>query len=443
MAGIALGAACDVYQHIGFLDSAEMTARYLLALADSSQYTRLQYKALTVLGSVEAERKHYGQAITYYDRAIPFAHKFGTKNSLINCFCAMGEIKYELKEYKSGLEYFQQAYNLGSEFNQPILNHFCAKAYGKTLHQAGYHKQAGEILSSYIEYQDSVLLKENKEVIAGLEARYQSAQKDIDLAKQEVVIESRTRQRNSYIFALIIAGLFAWFLYDRFRKNQRISAEKIENMEKVQKIMVLNSMLQGQEDERRRIARDLHDGLGTLLAATRMQIQNVERELKKLGEIDLADKAQKLIDNACKEVRRISHDMMPGALEEMGLIAAVEDLIDDVRAQREIIYNLQLPDLELRLDKQKAINIYRIIQEVLQNIIKHAQANIVEISISEVEDHIVIDISDDGLGFEPEAIAEGGIGLSNINSRIRYLGGTMKLDSQPGEGSHYAFIIPV
>ena len=181
-------------------------------------------------------------------------------------------------------------------------------------------------LTSYYHIKDSLENNELRSKISELDVKYESSKKDNEIANQQLQINNSTSQRNLAIFGgLAILGL-AGFLFYRNRKNQHLAKAKIDNLQKQQKLLALDYMVQGQEEERKRIAQDLHDGLGGLLASARIQIQKVEKEMQKLGQMQLLSKAESMIDNAHQEVRRISHDMMPGALMDLGLIDAVEDL---------------------------------------------------------------------------------------------------------------------
>ena len=308
-------------------------------------------------------------------------------------------------------------------------------------------KKEGNIDSALIYHEkftvvrDSLIFAESHDQLQELQARYESTKKDQEITEQNLVINKRTSQRNLLISVLILIALLTWFLLYRNRIKNKLQTEKIDNLQRQQKILVMDSMLQGQEEERKRIAQDLHDGLGTLLAAARMQMQNVQRELDKLGNLRLVDKTEKLIDHACKEVRRISHDMMPSALADLGLVAAIEDLVDDIRLQQELIFHLDLPEENVDVDNGTALHIYRIIQEILQNIVKHAQANIVELTLTKSLDGFHLQIADDGVGFRPEEIKQG-LGLSSLRSRVSYLNGSINLDTDRGSGCEYRIMIP-
>ena len=441
LAGIALSGIVNVNVDVDQLDSALMYAQHLLKLADSLKSSHLLLNAHSNLGVIHNNLGDYRQAIKYYSKAQSHAVKYGSKIDLANCWCSLGRAYAHLSILDSAAHYFEKSYDVYEGDNMALMHQFCSKEYADVLYRAGQVAKSAELLFQYVDYQDSVLAKENKEVIAGLEKKYQASRKDAEIAQQELTLEKRTSQRNLYLLGLMGAVGLIGFLVYRYRQSRKLQSEKIQNLEKYQRILAMDSVMQGQEEERKRIAQDLHDGLGTLLAAARMQMQSIQREVDKLGELKLVDKTEQLIDHACKEVRRISHDMMPSALVDLGFVAAIQDLVDDIKLQQQLLFKLNLPEEQIHLDNTTSLHLYRVTQEILQNIIKHANANIVELAIEVKSDIISLRISDDGLGFDPKKI-NAGLGLSSIRSRISYLKGSLAFDSKPGSGCSYNVTIP-
>jgi len=302
---------------------------------------------------------------------------------------------------------------------------------------SGDHEAAYSLLMVHDSLDNANWNENTRREIIEYEAKYEAAQKDL-------TIERSKSQRNlAYLLTAGLLSIAGFFLY-RYRKNQKLTSAKIENLEKQQKLMALDYMVQGQEEERRRIAQDLHDGLGGLLASARLQIQKVEKEIQKLGQMKLLTKAESMIDDAHMEVRRISHDMMPGALMDLGLVDAVEDLVEKTNLNSQVKISLTVPTERLVLDDKISINLYRAIQELINNTVKHASAEKVQLEISKYERGISIKYEDDGVGFDYDAAKRnGGIGLESVESRVSYLGGTCVVSSQIGNGSRYKIEIPM
>jgi len=204
-------------------------------------------------------------------------------------------------------------------------------------------------------------------------------------------------------------------------------------------------MVQGQEEERKRIAQDLHDGLGGLLTSARLQMQNIQREIDKISQLNLINKAEELVGNAYAEVRRISHDMMPGALVDLGLFAAIEDLVDEMNEQSNIKVTTQWFTKDSGIIDKKKVVIYRIVQEALNNSLKHSQASHIHVEMTQNKNAYNLTIEDDGIGFDYEALKQKskGIGLQSLQSRVDYLNGEIQFQTAVGKGTQIDILIPL
>ncbi len=320
-----------------------------------------------------------------------------------------------------------------------------------TIHKAeGDLERALEYHEQFMAVRDSLVFAQSNHQLQELEARYQLAAKDARLASQELEITRRTGQRNLYFgIVLGLLALGAFFLYRQRQKAIRmqdqvaLQHEQIENLKKQQQIIALDHLLQGQEDERKRIAQDLHDGLGGLLSTVQVRIRHMLGSNPDQTNSSSLHQSEKLIDEACQEVRRIAHDMMPGALIKIGLIAAISDLIDTYAQSTRIDFHFTAPVDELEISDRQSIGIYRIIQEILHNTVKYARCSRFDLSIEMDDGQIRIRAADDGLGFDPEQVRwKKGLGIQGIEGRVDRLGGSLLLTTQPGRGVKYEIQIP-
>ena len=215
-------------------------------------------------------------------------------------------------------------------------------------------------------------------------------------------------------------------------------------IEKERETQILRAMVSGEEQERRRIARDLHDGLGANLATVKMRINAVRNSIPRIQEQESYNKAEELVDEACENIREISHNMMPGSLNRYGLEVALQDMCEAIQDSNEIDLAFIPFGLDKIVDEAVEINIYRIVQELLKNIVKHADAKegIVQLTLEDNKLHIVVE--DDGKGFDMEStnVFEG-IGMGSIQSRVIYLDGKMDIESSPGKGTTFNIEIPI
>ena len=207
-------------------------------------------------------------------------------------------------------------------------------------------------------------------------------------------------------------------------------------------MMGVKLLVECQEEERKRIAGELHDGLGVLLSATKMQIallgdKNPEHK-------EMVDKAARLLEQASGDVRKISHNMMPGLLTKLGFFEAVEDLFENITDKQDLNAVCTITGEQDRLAENKEIMLYRIVQEMVNNTLKHAEARKINLDIKILPEMLDIKYSDDGKGFDfKQKLESESIGLKSIQSRVDFLNGKLTVVSRPGEGVNYSVKVPV
>jgi signal transduction histidine kinase len=226
------------------------------------------------------------------------------------------------------------------------------------------------------------------------------------------------------------------------KQNEEINQRKINELESNFKIETMSSMLQGQEVERERIARDLHDSLGGLLSTVKLHFDAIQAKHPAITAQKEYTKAYSLLDTACSEVRTISNNMQPGALLKMGFVPAINDLINRIESEDtphiEFIHYGSLHDLPLNF----TLHLYRIVQELLYNCIKHAQAKEVLIQVIRNEEDLEIMVEDDGRGYDPHEVKKG-MGTENISARVNFLKGEISIHSETGVGTTTTITIPI
>lgn len=197
-----------------------------------------------------------------------------------------------------------------------------------------------------------------------------------------------------------------------------------------------------QENERKRIANDLHDSLGPLLSSVKFNINSID--VHNEDDQQVINKAGKHIDEIIKSMRQISYNLIPPTLERKGLIEAVKEFINNLNQQKFLNMQLHVTSIT-HLAKDKEIHVFRMIQEIVNNTIKHAHAKNLQIAFREEENNILILTKDDGKGFEVEKIrsSSGGLGLKSLESRTEILNGKLILESDPQRGTNYTIKIPL
>ncbi len=473
-----------IYRRQGKRDRAEAIYRESLAIKEALRDTLGMASSYQNLAAVLSTSNRETEMIDYLYKALNIYEQLGRSADAAGCYSVLGQIYFNLdrlQESKEALlkakaqyekrpsaEYSPNVYRMLGSVSNAEGNHAQAEQYlqearkwarqfdqkenlwdilnelSKTQHQLGKHQAAYLTLRESATLRDSLTEKKRLELMEEMQAKFEVAQKDSELKINQLDLKQRTLERNWLIAGAALLGLLALGIFfglrGRIRANKKIAAQEsalqqqqFVQLEQEAKLSALNAMIEGQEKERSRIAADLHDGLGGLLTSVKSHFN----ALPKFDEAaELQRKTNHLIDDACGEVRRISHNMMPRALALTGLPGALEDLAQDL-ARQGVHCQLEMIGLEAQtLDPARSVTVFRIVQELCNNVLKHAQADHLLLQLIARDGQLTIIAEDNGKGFDyPTASRQNGLGLSSIESRVKFLQGSIEWDSVPGEGT--------
>ncbi len=379
------------------------------------------------LGSFYQRQERFDEANAILLEGVRAAEQIGAKNLVSSFLSILPETLSARREYKLAYEYLDRLFKENEQKHEDQLKE--------------------KVNEMDIQYETLQKEKEN------LALRTQNAEQSVTLAEEK----ARGRQR------LLIASLLGFFLlgtilafvfYQRqIQQKEAILVQEalikdqiLTQLQQEQKIVAFKSMITGEESERKRLAKELHDGLGGMLSNLKLALSPPENKTN----VDTGDQerivthALHMADRASEELRRIAHNMMPQSLAKFGLITALEDLCDDINFAGTMEVTFQHFNVD---DSQvAAINlaVYRLVQELLNNIVKHADASEVTVQLSQNATTLLVTVEDNGKGFDLEkAMAEKGHGLSNLQSRVESLTGELEIDTQPDEGTSVQIQLPI
>ena len=321
-----------------------------------------------------------------------------------------------------------------AEVNQALYEN--AKALGEPDKALMYMERFNAI-------NDSLHLEDMQTQIQDLNVKFEVAQKDHEIERQNISLQQGRRNRN---FLILIIGLLAGMavltiLYFRSRirtarrlreQEEIIHQQDKEKLRQEKELVQLTTSLDSQERERTRIARDLHDGLGSLMSGISAQVENL---LFKDPANSHYTSLKELVKETATELRRTSYELMPATLLRMGLDPAIRDLCFNLLVKNGIEPRLELEADVTHLSSDQQLIVYRILQELLHNIVKHAAATHVLVQLNSFDDEMTLVVEDDGKGFLVDNSTSYGIGLGSIKSRVDLLGGFLDIASSPGEGT--------
>lgn len=302
------------------------------------------------------------------------------------------------------------------------------------------NQQNQDIIIKQLEIENKNQLVKNQQLDAHKKAQnIKSLKKQTQI--QNLEIENKKLEIKQKNIWLILGGLLflisvisAYFIYRSYKLKQD---KKLQNEIFRQKELETKALFDGEQNERIRIARDLHDSVGQMLSLIKMNLSSQEKTEEN-------DNVQNLVDKTISEVRTISHNLIPEELN-FGIIPALENLSDKINASQKTKMELIIPEeiRAIKFQKQNEISIYRIVQEVVNNMIKHADASAINLSIKKLENSLIINIKDNGKGLENDSISNSsGIGWKNINARVNMMDGKMKIESEKLAGTQIEITLP-
>ena len=263
-------------------------------------------------------------------------------------------------------------------------------------------------------------------------------------------LQFRSKTRNAYdevhlrigdrIARQIVGAISGAQLFLKLKRAEETLRDSEKNLRSLSAYL-----LKIQETERMRLSRELHDEFGQELTLLRYQIGFIEKELfpKQKSTRELCKQAMGQIDKISDDIGRLSRGLRPPILDDLGLAIALRRLIDDYSKRFNIASILEIDDLSALSSGNAQLMVYRVFQEALRNIRKHSKAKTLIGTIKSKEDRICFSIADDGIGFLPGNVNKKGLGLAIMEERVRMIGGTMAIQSAPGQGTKISFIIPV
>ena len=439
----------EIFAKQAQLDSARHYFERAAATSHGHANPHGEAQAQLGLGRVLATRRQFGPAAAHLAAALALARQVEDQPTAAAVLNAQGQLALSQQQPAAGM--FAQAYALGRALKAREVAREALAGLAASARQRADYRAASAYGEALAALRDSLLTEASTRQIAELHIGYESEQKDArnqlqaaQLRTQQQIIRRRNVQLGAGLAGVLLLGGLAYLLYGRYRLRQRLEREQERQLLQQQRSA---AVLEAEENERRRIGADLHDGVGQLITAARLNLNALDRDLEHSPPAALrvlVDNALSMLDESFREVRSISHNLMPNALLKFGLVAAVRSFLSKMVSDDGLRVDIQLYGLEERLPPLVEGVLYRAIQELVQNIVKHAQASVISLQIVRGTDELTVMVEDNGMGFDPVAVrAHAGIGLANIETRLAYLGGQVYFDAAPGRGTVVTLTVPL
>ncbi|MBS1633182.1 MAG: sensor histidine kinase [Bacteroidetes bacterium] len=396
--GSIYGYQCDLYARLNRFDEMLKAAKKSLSVSRELQSRQMVASSLYNTAYANLFNENIKQAKSDIEEALEIAEKDSIADELKNSYTVLSYIAARERDYATSI----WAKNKADSIQEAFLNE--------------------QVVKSTTE----------------LEKKYETEKKNTQLKLQEAQIQRKN------IFNYVLLGSAAVILllftlaYRNYKQKQKLQQQRINELETEKQLTATEAVLKGEEKERTRLAKDLHDGLGGMLSGIKYSLNSMKGNLIMTPDNAQAfERSMDMLDSSIKEMRRVAHNMMPEALVKFGLDTALKDFCNDINRSGALQVTYQSIGLENTVtDQTVAITIYRIVQELINNIIKHAAAKTAVVQVSKTDGEISITVEDDGKGFDPAILKQPrGIGWSNIQSRVEYLKGKLDVQSEPFKGT--------
>lgn len=392
------------------------------------------------IADIDYQQGRYEAAKKGYTKALKIARELALNETATIALKGLAMYFLQMKNYAAARQYADSSLALAAQNENREQR---VKIY-KILSNIAYGNQdlisAKEFDSKADQLNDSINNDNLSEITTRYEKEYETSKKESQIKLQQAQLKQK-----SILNYFLIAGAAALLIislltYRNHRHKQKLQQAKIDELETEKQLTATEAVLKGEEQERTRLAKDLHDGLGGMLSGIKFSLSNMKENL-----IMTPDNAQAfersidMLDSSIQEMRRVAHNMMPEMLVRYGLKIALEEFCNEINRSGAIHTNYQFIGTHTTsIDQTVAVTVYRIVQELVNNAIKHAYAQnvLVQLHASEQEKLLTITIEDDGKGFDKNLLTVSkGMGWNNIQNRVDFLKGKIDVNSEPGKGT--------
>jgi two-component system, NarL family, sensor kinase len=443
--GSALNNLGTNYVAIDKLDKASSLFKEALTISKSIEDQNLEQIIYLNLGEVCYTKGDYVGLKSYMEKALELAKELELRESELIAIKGLSYYYQFKKDYKHSEALAREALMLSYQFNQRVERQ---KVFA-LLSTLGYSKQDITMATYYANQSsllgDSILNETIRNTTLELEKKYENERKENRISQLEADTKMQQlsiRQKSTLNYILMggaVTVLIIFLLsYRTYQQKQKLQQHRITELETEKQLTATEGVLKGEEQERSRLAKDLHDGLGGMLSGIKYSLNTMKGNLIMTPENHQAfERSMDMLDSSIKEMRRVAHNMMPEVLVRSGLDVALKDFCNDINQSGALKLSYQSIGLsENAIEQTTAITVYRIVQELINNTMKHAAATSAIVQVTRSNDQISVTVEDNGKGFDTSILNQSkGIGWTNIQNRVDFLKGKLDVQASPGNGT--------
>lgn len=405
--------------------------------------------SLEYIGYVYGLMRNYTPALKNLQNSLEIRLKLNDNYGIAIALIELSEVCKNKGSHNLASTYARQAIAAAEKSKYPDMVQNGYLLLSEILEAQNQYSESLKYYKYHIKVKDSLFNAMKSEQIAKLQVAFNSKEQNQQiklLDKQNTIQQLKIGQKNAWIIGMLVCFiLVVGTVALLYRSNKLKQEAKLQSEILIQQDLATKAILNAEENERKRISGELHDGIGQMFSTVKMNLSAIAEDLSFNEDHNkqVFDKTLGLVDESCAELRTIAHQMAPNVLLKSGLASAVKDFVQKIDSRR-LKVNLETVGLNERLEQNVETVLYRVLQETVNNVIKHAKASQLDIQLVKEDDCINVMVEDNGNGFDTSKIEKfEGIGLKNIKTRIGYLKGTIDFSSKPGLGTLVAIYIPI
>ncbi len=375
------------------------------------------------------------RAYEYHDKALKIAKQYNNRVVIFATYADLADIYQQRKQYEKAIEYRKASLDYAQRSGWKEMISRAENYLYNTYKLAGDYQNALKYYEQHKAHEDSLGRFSVQKAYAELQTKYESEKQLLRI--KDLENENLTRTRN-FLFIILLLGLgLIGFV---FWNNRKLKSKNEELSKKNREIE--EALFKGQTIERKRVASELHDNLNTKIAALRWRLEALDTSKYPEADQKIHVSLLQMLEDVYADIRLISHNLLPPELETHGISVALQKLTEKLNLNTKTQFHLVTNDFKQRLDPKIEYQLYSIALELVNNVLKHAQAQQVWMSLSKNEDNITLTVSDDGVGFRQKQSPEG-VGLRNISSRVESLQGKWQVESKFDAGTKITVEVPI
>lgn len=418
-------------------DSALVIMQEGLGIARKENYDNIESNIISNIGAVLIKQGRYDSLTYYCTLGLRLAEKLGDSLAMVNNIYGLALYSFFTSDFTKSGELAKTGFRMAQQRNYVEPSQLFADILSELSLVKGDLRNYDYYNRLSIELSEQFFNDRMQRNVQLLDKKYDTEKKEKLLVIQQATILRKNTLNYILIGSAVTLLIVSILSYRNYKQKQKLQEQKIIQLGKEKLLLATQSIVKGQEEERNRLAQDLHDGLGGLLSGVKLQLGAMKGNLILSEEHGLIfNNALSKLDESISEMRRVAHNMMPEALMKLGLQQALQDYCDSLSAGQAYKINCEFHGLENRMEPTIEIVVYRVVQELLNNAIKHSDASIILAQVMRNDNNLTITIEDNGKGFTMDEISIlRGSGLKNIKSRVDYLKGQIDIQSAPGKGT--------